>query len=375
MARPHDRERAVRACPTTEVGSYKSMRRARPSVAETRRVGAQFGLLGDTRLRKGAQPLAQRCHHHCAVPLMGRGKMMKRILSCWALTVLVACSAEVEPPIESSSGVISSELLLPWNVHRVQLDTGVELEYYEQGDPHGPPVIFLHGYTDSHRSFLLNLPIFPRTFHVFALDQRGHGDSEKPACCYTQQDFAADVVAFMDTQGLSKASLVGHSMGSFIAHKVAVEYPDRVHKLVLIGSAPTVAGNPIAAELQAAVDTLSDPVDREFIHAFQAGTFFRPVPEFYLNSLVHESSKLPATVWHQALAGLIAEDHSAELATLTHPTLILAGDQDVFFSAADTAALAATIPNSRLIVYPQVGHGIHAEVPLRVVFDISRFLW
>ncbi|HTV21071.1 MAG TPA: alpha/beta fold hydrolase, partial [Polyangiaceae bacterium] len=72
------------------------------------------------------------------------------------------------------------------SLHRVQLSTGVELEYLEQGAPNGTPVVFLHGFTDSHRSFDRNLPSFPRRFHVFALDQRGHGNSSKPECCYAQ---------------------------------------------------------------------------------------------------------------------------------------------------------------------------------------------
>src|SRR5262245_28061969 len=79
------------------------------------------------------------------------------------------------------------------SLRRVALSTGVELEYLEQGSPNGIPVVFLHGFTDSHRSFDRNLPSFPRRFHVFALDQRGHGNSSKPECCYAQADFAADV--------------------------------------------------------------------------------------------------------------------------------------------------------------------------------------
>jgi pimeloyl-ACP methyl ester carboxylesterase len=257
---------------------------------------------------------------------------------------------------------------------RVALSTGVELQYLEQGSPRGEPVIFIHGYTDSHHSFDLNLPHFPRDFHVYALDLRGHGDSSKPACCYTQRDFARDVVAFMDAVGIGRANLVGHSMGSFVAHRVAVDFPWRLKRLVLIGSAPKVAGNPAAAELKAAVDTLSDPIDPEFVLAFQASTFFRPIPESFLETSVSESLKVPASVWQQALDGLIADDHSARLGRVTAPTLILYGDQDVFFSVEDQRALAAAIPRSKLVVYEQVGHGTHVEAPTRTVADVARFL-
>src|SRR5687768_13739377 len=99
-------------------------------------------------------------------------------------------SAEDEQILETSAELGAAPCL-----KRGALSTGVQLEYLEQGSDRGEPVIFIHGFTDSHHSFDRNLPIFPRRFHVFALDLRGHGDSSKPECCYTQADFAADVVA------------------------------------------------------------------------------------------------------------------------------------------------------------------------------------
>ena len=64
------------------------------------------------------------------------------------------------------------------------------------------------------------------------MDQRGHGDSEQPGCCYTIDDFAADIVAFLHGVGISRATLVGHSASGFIARRVAETHPDRVARLV-----------------------------------------------------------------------------------------------------------------------------------------------
>jgi pimeloyl-ACP methyl ester carboxylesterase len=250
----------------------------------------------------------------------------------------------------------------------------VELTYLEQGSPHGAPVLFLHGFTASHRHFDLNLKIFPRSFHVFALDLRGFGDSSKPACCYSHADFAADIVAFMDALGLCRASLVGHSMGSLIAHKVAVEAPERVDKLVLIGSSATSIDNPSNAALEALVGSLVDPIDPAFVRQFQASIFFNPVPESFLDTATAEALKSPAAVWQASLAGIINEDHSAQLPQITAPTLLLWGDQDTIVSAEDQAELSALIPDARLIVYEQAGHGVHVELPQRVTHDIARFL-
>jgi pimeloyl-ACP methyl ester carboxylesterase len=283
-------------------------------------------------------------------------------------------SAVTSRALERSNEPLAPERRSGEELESVTLETGIEMVYVEQGSPQGIPVILVHGYSDSHHSFDLNRPLFPRRFHVFAIDQRGHGDSSKPACCYTQADFANDIPAFMDAVGLARASLVGHSMGSFVVQKVALDFPERVNRLVLIGSAPTIAGNPVALELKAAVDTLTDPVDPEFVIAFQSSTFFRPVPQEYLDTTVEQSLKMPADVWQQALDGLLAEDHSASLDRIEAPTLILFGDRDIFVTAAEQAIMDSEIPDSTLITYPDTGHGTHAERPRWVTRDIRRFL-
>jgi pimeloyl-ACP methyl ester carboxylesterase len=266
--------------------------------------------------------------------------------------------------------------------HRVTLNTGINMHYVERGHANGHVIIFLHGYTDSWRSFERNLPLISDKFHLYALDQRGHGDSSRPACCYTQADFSADVLAFMDALNIRKATIVGHSMGSFIAHKFAVENPQRVKRLVLIGSAPTMAGNEVVAGLNDFVQTLEDPVDPQFVRDFQASTYANPIPAEFLDTAVSESLKLPASVWKQTLAGMVAEDHSAQLGQTKAPTLILWGDNDGIFSLQDQLALDTLIPNSLFKRYTAAilppgsrdgGHGLHVEFPQLIVGDIEAF--
>lgn len=280
------------------------------------------------------------------------------------------------PDVEAAEAVAaaSQELHAGPSIHQVALSTGVTLSYLEQGKKKGDPVIFLHGYSDSYHSFDLNLPQLSRKHHVYALDQRGHGDSSKPACCYTQAAFASDVLAFMDALGIRKASIVGHSMGSFIAQSVAIAAPKRVKKLVLVGSGPTLAGNPVAVSFAPIIASLTDPVDPLFVREFQASTFYRPIPPAFLDGSVTESLKVPATVWQQAFDGLLAEDHTAQLPQIRAKTLILWGDQDIFFGAADEQVLANGIPRSKLVVYEQTGHGLHVEEPERFVRDLEKFL-
>ena len=98
------------------------------------------------------------------------------------------------------------------------------------------PVILLHGYTDSWRSYERVLPHLPQSLRVLAVTQRGHGDSGKPDGEYESRVFARDVANFMDTLGIERAVIVGHSMGSTVAQRFAVDYPQRVRALVLAGA-------------------------------------------------------------------------------------------------------------------------------------------
>src|SRR5689334_13294603 len=83
----------------------------------------------------------------------------------------------------------------------VQLSTGITMHYAEQGSARNQPIILLHGYSDSWFSFSRVLTPLARDGHVFALDLRGHGKTDKPASGYRMQDLAADVLAFMDAKG------------------------------------------------------------------------------------------------------------------------------------------------------------------------------
>ncbi len=257
-----------------------------------------------------------------------------------------------------------------------QLATGVRLHYAERGDREGEAIIFLHGYSDSWFSFSRVLPLLSPEYHAFALTERGHGDSDKPQCCYTLGDFAADVDAFMDAVGIEEATLVGHSGGTLIAPRVALSYPHRVSRLVLIGSAIMGARNEVMLELGEAVRALEDPVPVEFVREFQESTIYRPIPEEFLDKAVSESLKLPARVWRDYMEGVIlTPDHEAQLREINVPTLIMWGEQDAMFPREDVERLARTIRgDATLKVYPETGHAVHWERPEQVVRDLETFM-
>jgi pimeloyl-ACP methyl ester carboxylesterase len=268
--------------------------------------------------------------------------------------------------------------LAPWLAHpirvsRIALPTGVTIEVAEAGPADGEPVLFLHGYTDSWVSWSLVLEQLPRGIRAIAATTRGHGDSDRPACCYRIQDFAEDAVALLDVLKLDRVTVVGHSMGSFIAQQIAIAHPERVSRLVLVGSGATTR-QPATAELAGMVQGLGDPVDIEFIREFQASTAAAPLPGGFLDRIVAESAKLPARVWRDTFDGIVAFDGERRLDRIKAPTLIIWGEEETYFPRETQEALARAIPGSRLLGYPGIGHAPNWEQPQRLIADQLAFM-
>ena len=110
----------------------------------------------------------------------------------------------------------------------VELATGVRLSYVSIGPISATPVLLLHAWGESRRSFDRLLPLLPITVRALALDQRGHGDADKPAFGYSLAETAHDIKAFMDAVGIASAVLLGSSSGGYVAQQVAITIPHRV---------------------------------------------------------------------------------------------------------------------------------------------------
>ena len=258
-------------------------------------------------------------------------------------------------------------------IQSAALSTGVTLPYVEQGDRAGVPVVLLHGYSDSWRSWELLLAELPDDVHAFAITQRGHGDADRPADGYQPCDLANDTVAFMDTVGIQAAIVAGHSGGSYTAQQVAIDHPDRTLGLVLIGALHTLQDNAGVKELWDAVSELADPVDPLFVRAFQQSTTTRPVPGPFLEAVIAESQKLPARVWEAALRGLLDAAPPTATGRIAAPSLILWGDDDQFATRGDQDGLAAAIEDVRTVVYERTGHAPHWERPQQVAAELAAF--
>lgn len=243
--------------------------------------------------------------------------------------------------------------------HDRTLPSGVRLRYAEQGLETGPAVVMLHGLSDSSFSFSRVLPLLPATLRVIVPDLRGHGGSDRPGV-YTMDAFASDVLELMDALAIPSATIVGHSMGSFVARRLALKAPSRVTRLVLVGAGAN-ARNEALIELRQAVDALRDPVAHEFVRDFQLSTVYADVPPGFLAYAISESERVPAAVWQGALGGMM--DHEPAEHRITAPTLILGGNRDTVFSEAEQYELARRIPGADIHIFPGLGHAPTWEDP------------
>jgi pimeloyl-ACP methyl ester carboxylesterase len=254
------------------------------------------------------------------------------------------------------------------------LTNTIELPYVEQGDPDGIPVLLLHGWSDSWHSYEPVLPHLPSDIRAIAVTQRGHGDAQRPADGYASGDMAADAVALLDSLAIERAVVVGHSMGAWVAERIAIEYPERVSGVVLAAAIGPVDANPVAAELLREVAAFSDPVDPDWVRAFQISTTELPLAPEQLDLFVAESLKLPARVWQAAAAAFPRGDLYAELTAIEAPTAVIWGDRDSVGPREEQLRIAAAIGGARLTVYEGIGHALHWEQPERFAADLAAFV-
>ena len=257
----------------------------------------------------------------------------------------------------------------------IDLPTGVTLPYVEQGDPAGVPLLLLHAVADSWRSFERVLPYLPDALHAFVPSQRGHGDATRPRTGYRPEDFASDLLAFMDAVEVEAAVIAGGSSGGLIGRRFAIDHPERTLGLVLLGSPASLKGKPDVLELwDTTLSTLADPIDPHLVREFARSCLAQPIPAPFFETIVRENLKVPARVWTATFEGLLGDDSFRDLHNIKAPTLVVWGDQDSIIPRSDQEALTAAIPDSRLLVCPGAGHAFYWEIPERVAVELAHWI-
>ena len=301
---------------------------------------------------------------------MSRVIVATALMFCVLLTLAVPAShAQPAPaiaPIDQAGWAARKRM--------VALPNGVRLAYVELGNPAGRPVLLLHGFTDSSRVWTILAP-WLADHRILIPDQRGHGASDAPACCYGASDFAEDARLFLDAMHVDRAAVVGHSLGSFVGQALAARHPDRVERLALLASTalpPVRRGDWMWRNVM----SMTAPVEanRRFLGEFNIGASPTPVDPALVRHAWREMVAVPLRVWQAVMRDFVEIPAGRHAADVRAPVLILSGGADPLFPAEHHRALLAAYPGATGHVFPALGHNFPVERPAEVAPVLTRFL-
>ena len=299
--------------------------------------------------------------------------MSARIKVALAMLSLVGATLAA-PAIARAEAQVIEQAAWPAMKKKVTLASGLTLAYVELGNPTGPPLLLLHGYTDSSRTWSLVAPYLGK-YRLLMPDQRGHGASDAPDCCYSTSQFAFDAKLFLDALGVERAAVVGHSLGSMVAIAMAADYPGRVSSIALIGStalAPVKRGD----WLYDSVDGLSWPLDpnSQFMRDWHPANQPTPVDPIFADAVRAEYLTIPRHVWRGVMRELASVPVARHAADIKAPVLVLSGGKDPLFPAEHHVALLKAFPGAEAKVYADLGHNPNWERPADIARRIAKFL-
>ena len=273
---------------------------------------------------------------------------------------------------------------IDWAAHQhwVLVD-GTPVNYIEMGE--GPPLLLIHGLAGSWQNWLETIPYFARTRRVLAPDLPGFGDSPLPPEKISIPGYGRLLDHFCTSLGAERGSVIGNSMGGFIAAEVAIAHPQRVDKLVLVSAAGITAEHQrneralaLMRRFEAALAWASTHPKPNFLLRPRGRQALRLVfahPEKLPGPLLFEQAKgsgKPGFI--DALDALSAYPLRDRLERISVRTLIIWGERDRLVPLRDADVFEELIPDARKIVYADTGHVSMLERPARFNQDVDDFL-
>jgi pimeloyl-ACP methyl ester carboxylesterase len=267
-----------------------------------------------------------------------------------------------------------------------------QVHYITEGN--GEPVLFLHQTPLSSDEFADVVPIIAKDFHAIAMDTLGYGSSDKPPKIFEISDYVRNIVHFLDTLGIEKISIVGHHTGGILGNSLAVEYPDRINKLVV--SAPSLL---TAEERQAIMkDPLFTPLqltdDGAFLQNLWTGlknAYSTNVSQSFPGAEdkgkeAVETDLIPNELVYRIVLSVLKAgpspfdamyaatryDDQKYFPLIKCPTLLMCGDQDLLFSRMTLAK--ELLPHSKTRIIEGVGGSVTMVKPAEFAEAVAEFL-
>ncbi len=288
---------------------------------------------------------------------------------------------------------------------RVSLSTGVTLQVAFGGPVDGVPVILLHGFPESHRTWRHVAPDLAHDHRVIVPDQRGFGGSDKPQCVehYRVEETVCDIFALADTFGIDRFTLVGHDWGGAISWTAALRHPERLARLVIV-NAPhplifqrSVIDDPAQRAASQYIRAFRSPMMEKGIDAMGIDAFFAKsfgshvdlalVPpeerQAYLDDWGQEGALTAMLNWYRAsnLEVPAMDEHAvgpiwtrAPFPRVKVPTLVIWGMRDKALLPIQLEGLDDLVEDLTIERVEEAGHFVPWERPAPVIAAIRAFL-
>lgn len=256
---------------------------------------------------------------------------------------------------------------------------GLEINYEQVGS--GPDLLLIMGLGAELRAWGPVMDELQADFRITAFDNRGTGLSTKASGDYSMSMLAADAAALLVALDIQRAHVFGMSMGGMIAQHLALGWPDLVEKLVL-GCSSAGGATMVQPEMWV-IGRLTQAPQRESAEAAAElhgpilfGDAWREahpeqVVEVFRRALERPT---PSECFSSQLAAILHHDTRARLGDLSVPTLIVSGDADVIVPVENSRILLDALPQSRLVVLPNVGHALNHEATGALGAAVRSFL-
>ncbi len=243
-----------------------------------------------------------------------------------------------------------------------------ELYYEVHGE--GPSVVFAHGLGGNHASWFQQVPFFARSYQVVTFDHRGFGNSRDVAGGADRPRFVEDLKDLLDHLDITKAALVGQSMGGATCAGLTARYPERVSALVL---ADSLVGIRLPDALQPRMDTVRKAnADLPQLQRVLSPKFRDQEP--VLTHLYAEINNFNMGVRknvHGTFEGVTVQ----QLVDTNIPILFLVGGEDILFPPDVVTGVQRMIPGSQYLEVPGAGHSVYFEIPNSFNEGVLAFLW
>ena len=267
---------------------------------------------------------------------------------------------------------------------------GLDLYYEEHGS--GDPLLLIMGLAADARAWMFQIPDFAARYRTIAFDNRGVGRSAKPPGPYTIHEMADDAAALLDTLGVTRAHVLGVSMGGMIAQELALRHPGRVRSLILACTYPepdadverhrqfsvTHLGGSVTGTGEIQIDLSAlDPI--RFFHNMLPTVFNQSfIDHEFPKILPLFTGALEFGFSMEAILGQVAavmgHRTTDRLHGITAPTLVITGDADRLIPPGNSDLLAQHIPGATLVKIPGGSHGFNFETPALFNREVLSFL-